>query len=328
MGLLRSKKEAIINGDNCFQNALDDALNYQNIETYPERISKSKPYISKCNWERIEFPAGSKHWKKFEQNNKTIAINILLVPYNTETIKVAFRSEYNNKHKKQVNLLMIVNGNKWHYLAVINLSALLEGKLSNHHGDFYCLNCFNSYTTKNKLKEHEEICNNHDSCHIEMPKWVEKILKYNPGEKSLKAPFAIYLDLEYLLKKEQSCQNNAEKSHTEKKAKHDPSGWGMLTKCLFDKTEDKLDYYRGKDCIEKLCKKLKEYAMKIINYEEKEMMPLEENKSYEDQQACHICEGKFCTDEDDEDYKNKKKVKHNCCYTGNIRGAAYIAFAI
>ena len=34
-----------------------------------------------------------------------------------------------------------------------------------------------------------------------MLKWVEKILKYNPGEKSLKAPFAIYLDLECLLKK-------------------------------------------------------------------------------------------------------------------------------
>ena len=41
-----------------------------------------------------------------------------------------------------------------------------------------------------------------------MPKWFEKILKYNPGEKSLKAPFAIYLDFECLLKKEQSSQNN------------------------------------------------------------------------------------------------------------------------
>ena len=81
------------------------------------------------------------------------------------------------------------------------MSALFKEKLSNHKEDFYCLNCFNSYTTKNKLKEHEEICNNHDSCRIEMPKWVEKILKYNPGEKSLKAPFAIYLDLECLLKK-------------------------------------------------------------------------------------------------------------------------------
>ena len=96
---------------------------------------------------------------------------------------------------------MITDGNKWHYLAVSNLCALLAKKSSNHDGDLYCLNFFNSYTRKNRLEEHEEICYNHDSCRIEMPKWFEKILKYNPGKKSLKAPFAIYLDLECLLKK-------------------------------------------------------------------------------------------------------------------------------
>ena len=64
LGWLRSKKEAIINGDNCFQNALNDALNYQKIEENPQRISKIKNYISKYNWEGIEFPAGSKEWKK------------------------------------------------------------------------------------------------------------------------------------------------------------------------------------------------------------------------------------------------------------------------
>ena len=141
----------------------------------------------------------------------------------------------------------------------------MQKKSSNHDGDFYCLNCFNSYTTKNKLKEHEEICNNHDSCRIEMPKWVEKILKYNPGEKSLKAPFAIYLDLECLLKKKQfredndnnnnnNNNNNIEESYTEKKAKHEPSGWAMFTRCSFDKKENKLNYYRGKDCIENYVK--------------------------------------------------------------------------
>ena len=247
LGWLRRKKEAIINGHNDFQNALDDASNYQNIERNPQRISKLKPYINKYNWEGIEFPAGPKDWKKFERNNKTIALNVLFIPHNAETIRVAYRSEYNHKRKKQVILLMITDGKKWHYLAVTNLSALLAKKSSNHDGDFYCLNCFNSYTTKNKLKEHEEICNNHDSCRIEMPKWVEKILKYNPGEKSLKAPFAIYLDLECLLKKEQSCQNNPEKSYTEKKAKHEPSGWAMFTKCSFDEKENKLDYYKEKD---------------------------------------------------------------------------------
>ena len=80
-GWLRAKKEAISNNNNNndnnngFQNALDDALNYQNIETHPERISKLKPYINKYNWEGINFPAGSKEWQKFEKNNKTIALN-------------------------------------------------------------------------------------------------------------------------------------------------------------------------------------------------------------------------------------------------------------
>ena len=192
---------------------------------------------------------------------------------------------------------MITNGKKSCYLAVTNLSALLERNSSNHHGDFYCLNCFNSYTSKNKLKEHKEICNNNDSYRIEMPKQVEKILKYNPGEKSLIVPFAIYLDLECSLKKEQSCENDPEKSYTEKKAKHELSGWSMFTRCSFDE----LNYNRGKDCMKKLCKKLKECAMKIINYEEKEIIPLtkEAKKFYKKQEACHICEEKFCMDKYD-----------------------------
>ena len=72
---------------------------------------------------------------------------------------------------------MITNGKKYHFFAVTNLSGLLQGMWSNHKGDFHCLNCFISYTTKNKLKEHEEICSNHDSYHIEMSTWTEKILK-------------------------------------------------------------------------------------------------------------------------------------------------------
>ena len=44
-----------------------------------------------------------------------------------------------------------------------------------------------------------------------------------------------------------------------------------------------------------MCKKLKECAMEIINYEKKEMIPLtkKENKSYGEQEVCHICEGNF-----------------------------------
>ena len=87
----------------------------------------------------------------------------------------------------------------------------------------------------------------------------------------------------------------------------------MFRRCSFDKKENKLNYYSGKDCIEKLCKKLKKRAMKIINYEEKEMIPLikEENKSFKSQEKCYICEEKFCMDKDDENYTNRKKIKRS-----------------
>ena len=104
LGWLRGRKEAIINDNNNnnnnnddFQNALDDALNYQTIEKDPRRISKLNPYISKYNWKGKEFPAGPKEWQKFEQNNKTIALNILHVKHNTKKICVPYRSKHNNK---------------------------------------------------------------------------------------------------------------------------------------------------------------------------------------------------------------------------------------
>ena len=53
------------------------------------------------------------------------------------------------------------------------------------------------------------------------------------------------------------------------------------------------------------------------------LLTCEENKSYKEQEACHICEGKFCTDKDNENYKNRKKIKDHCHYTGKFRRAAH-----
>ena len=156
--------------------------------------------------ERGWFSVRTKRLEKFELNNKSTALNIFSVPCNTEKVRLAYRSKYNFKRENQVILLMITDSKKWHYLAVKSLSALLRGITSNHVGDFYCLNCFDSYNTKEKLKKHEKVCNDHDY-YLEMPDEDNKILKYNQGENSLKAPFMIYADLECLLEKMHSCQN-------------------------------------------------------------------------------------------------------------------------
>ena len=184
----------------------------------------------------INFPSQGKDWKNFESNNKSIALNILYVPYNTEKIRHACKSKYNLNRENQLIILMITDGEKWHYLAVKSLYALFRRITGNNHGDFYYLNCFQSYTTENKLKKHKKVCEDHDYCYAEMPEEYNKILKYNKGEKSMKSPLIVYADLECLLGKMSTCHNNPEKSSTTKISKHTPSGYSLFTHCSFDKT--------------------------------------------------------------------------------------------
>ena len=118
---LKNKKSTINpknNDDKCFQYAVTLALNLNRIDNHPERISKIKPFIDQYNWKDIHFPAMGNIWV------------------------IAYKSKHNLAREKQVILLMISNGEKWHYLTVKNLSGLLRGITSNHNADFYCLNCF------------------------------------------------------------------------------------------------------------------------------------------------------------------------------------------
>ena len=73
--------------------------------------------------------------------------------------------------------------------------------------------------------------------------------------------------------------------------------------------------------MEKFCKDLKEHAMRIVNYEKKEVIPLtdEENEFYEEQKVCNICKKGFSIDNDKKYYK----VRDYCQYTGKYRGAAH-----
>ena len=294
---LKDKKSTINpkNNDNkCFQYAVTLALNLDNIDNHPERISKIKPFIDQYNWKDIDFPATSKDWRKLELKNE-IALNILYVPHNTRKIQVAYKSKQNLTCDKQVILLMITDGEKWHYLTVKNLPGLLRRITSTHKEDFSCLNCFRSYRTRNKVEAHKKICENHTYCNVEMPVKDNNTIKYNQGEKSIKLPFVVYANLEFLLEKMSTCQNNPKELSTTEINKHTPSGYSLFTHCSFDQTKNKLDYYRGKGCIKKFCKDLREHATKIINYEKKKMIPLtkEEKIYHNEQEICYIFKKEF-----------------------------------
>ena len=118
---IKDKKSTINPKNNdykCFQYAVTVALNHDKINKNPQRVSKIKPFINQYNWDEIDFSSTSKDWKKFESNNESIALNIVYVPHKTRKIYLAYKSKYNLTRENQVILLMITDGEKWHYLAV------------------------------------------------------------------------------------------------------------------------------------------------------------------------------------------------------------------
>ena len=78
--MLKNKRGTInpknTNDNECFKYAIISALHHQEIGRNPQRISKLKPFINSYNWKDIEFPNCYKDWRKFEQNNEEIPLNI------------------------------------------------------------------------------------------------------------------------------------------------------------------------------------------------------------------------------------------------------------
>ena len=153
-------KKAIINPKNthddyCFAHSIAIALNHKQIGKNPQRIKNLRPYYKHFNWEGINTPATIKDWKRFEDNNPDVSLNIFSVPFNEQEIRTEYVSKFNRERNNQVTLLMITDGTgKWHYIGlkcietfngalkpIKSYSRLKKDYSSKHKGDFYCYNC-------------------------------------------------------------------------------------------------------------------------------------------------------------------------------------------
>ena len=136
---------------------------------------------------------------------------------------------YTKKEKPYPAYVSKHNSNReaWHYLAVKILSAVLRAIMSKHHGSFYCLKCLYSSATESKRESQKKVCEN--CCDVVILSEDTKILEFNQYQKSDKAPFIIYADLECLIEKIDGCKNNPENSFTIKISEHIPSGFSMST---------------------------------------------------------------------------------------------------
>ena len=248
-------------------------------------------------------------------------------------------SDFNFTRKKQVALLKISNGKKWHFLALKSdqeensefirstksFSSLMARISSNSHENHYCFGCFHSFRCNSTLEKHTELCKDNGFCKIKLTEVGENIKKHDFGSKSLRMNYIIYVDLECLLVKYDTCTNNSNRSYTINEAQHIPSGYSIS---ILDNSTNssKVLYYREKDCLQKLCKELREIGEELFDTEENPMIPLtpEQKRFHNNAKRCHICQSQFYS-EDHVSVKstNYRKVKDHDHYTGIYRGAAH-----
>ena len=167
-----SRKGGVINPKNeideeCFKWSVVAALYYTDIRSYPERISNLTRFEDNYDWCGLEFPLSIKGNSECEKKNNVI-VNVLGV----EEKKVyVLRGKKYDYRKKVVNLLLIVDGERIHYMAIKSLSRLLRSSNTKHKcKQHFCMNCLHGFQYEESRDKHFEYCKDNETVRIRMPK--------------------------------------------------------------------------------------------------------------------------------------------------------------
>ena len=311
------KEKAIINPRNedqeCFKWAVIAAMRWRYIDSHPERISNLTRFEADFDWSGIEFPVSIKDIKKFELRNN-ISINLLAIEG-----KQTYICRKGCNYESVINLMIITENDRKHYVAIKSLSMLLSTKNTNHKGkEYFCMNCLQGFKEERSRDKHIAYCINKDSVKVEMPH-KNPIVRCSDGQYQFKVPYIMYADFESILEPIQGPENDPRISSTRSINNHVPSAWCVRSEFAYGKVKNPLKLYRGKDCVKKFCEHVIGEARRLYkSFPEKPMKPLTLNEMYghKKSERCHICFKKFEED--------NPKVKDHCHYTARYRGAAHM----
>ena len=316
-------KNAIINPENkdkkCFLwcIAIHELLKEDPSLRNPQRITKNLIKKAKeFNLNGVEFPCKLSDINKFENNNKSIAINLIGYDEEEEIFPLRVSAK---ECKNRVNILLIENNGVRHYCLVKrkNMSRLLSSQNSKRKSKkHYCEYCFQKFGKEKLLKEHLEYRSKFKCGKTVFPK-KGQTTKFINFQNMHNIPFVIYADYECYL--EPIEKNIGENTHQFQK--HKPSGFCYLIKCFDDKLyPPKLKRYtkryEDEDVSLKFMKSLQKDVKKIYKqfpFQKKIEMKNEDIKDFENAKTCYACNKKF---------EKNDKVKDHCHYTGKYRGAS------
>lgn len=306
-----AKKKAVINMKNednqCFKWCITRALNP--VQKNDERIDKKlRVQSEKINWEGIKFPVELKDIKTFENKNE-IAVNV----FGYEGVIYPLRILKGDAKKHIITLkvvnLLIADKEKKHYWLIINMSRLLSSQVSKHDGTKeFCLRCLNHFSTKEKLKIHEEYCLNNEAVKIQMPE-KGSVINFKNHNSFTRVPFITCADFESLVEPVNGCEPDQNKSFTNQCQKHKPNGFCYRIKSFHNKlypsktahcrmkSEAGEDENVGQIFVDKLEEDIKKIH-KEFEFSKKMILTEEDWAEFRKATKCWICNEPF--DEKDE----------------------------
>ena len=288
-------------------------MRWGDIDSHPERISNLARFEGDFDWSGMEFPVSVKDIKKFESNNH-ISINLLAIEG-----KQIYICRKGGNYKRVINLMIITENDRKHYVTIKSLSRLLSSQNTKHNGkEYFCMNCLQGFKEKSSRDEHIGYCINNESVKVEMPH-KNPIVQYSDGQFQFKVLFVMYTDFESILEPIQGPENNQRISSTKSINNYVRSGWCVRTEFAYGKVKNPLKLYRGEDCVKKVCDHVIEEARRPCkSFPKKPMKPLTLNEMYRHNKSerCHICFKPFKED--------NPKVTDHCHYTARYKGLAHM----
>ena len=295
----------------CFKWSVIAAMKWEEIDRDRQRVSKLRRYEDEFDWSGISYPVSTKDISKFEVRNR-IGVNVLAL-----NGRMPYICRKGGDYERSVNLMIIEDGDKKHYVAVKSLERLLSKMNSKHNpSQHFCSNCLQGFKLEESRDNHYEYSRSNESVRIEIPT-RNPIVEYSNGQHQFKVPFIMYADFESILEPIQGVSNDPNASSTREVNSHKPSGWCLHSKFAYGKVKNPTTQYRGSDCVEKFCEKIIGEAKRLYtSFPEVPMIPQTKKqlKKHKNADKCHICLKKF---------GDKGKVRDHCHYTGMYRGAAH-----
>ena len=284
----------------------------------PQRVTVYKPYMNKLKFDGIEFPVKIDDVSKFEAMNE-IPINVFGLDDN-EKVTILHANTYKCE-KKIINLLLIENDDKSHYVYVKNHNALLGQNKCNNH---ICPTCLQRFSKENAIKAHYKknkcVPQNKEAIIKELPKNGKHTVNFTHIERMMRVPFVIYADCEAIL----TPVKGDESKNTMIYQNHQPNHVGVkLVSDYPHLIQDEYKQFDGKDCIIEFLKyttDVEEKCIKILNdktflnFNWKTFSKIDKD-IYDCATTCHICTKPL----------NGDKVLDHCHITGKYRGPAHNA---